>query len=136
MAKTPKPKRSKQASDSPSSPIQSVNQSESTTEMITSTIQLTNIPFNSNTDQFRLWRLKVEAYLESTDLFDELIDQTKQESTDASIPSSTKHPNDKNNKKVKSFLLLSIDDLTLSALTDIEKSRAGDVWSQMKRTIR
>src|SRR4051812_28921649 len=121
MAKTPKSQRSKPTPNSPSSSIRSLNQTESTTTMITPSIQLTNIPFNSKTDQFRLWRLKVEAYLDSTDLFDELIDQTKKESTEASIPSSTKHPNDKNNRKVKSFLLLSIDDLTLSALTDIEK---------------
>src|SRR4051812_20532193 len=124
MAKTPKSKRSKPTLSTPSSSTQSLTQSESRTTMITSSIQLSNIPFNSKTDQFRLWRIKVEAYLKSTKLYIELLDQTKEESSEATISISTSHRNENNNQKVKSFLLLSVDDLTLSTLTDIDQSRA------------
>ena len=53
-------------------------------------LQLNTIPFNSKVDQFRIWKLKVESYLDSLGFTDEI--------------SSTKSNSESDrNKKVKSF---------------------------------
>ncbi len=63
--------------------------------------QLNTIPFNSKVDQFRIWKLKVESYLESLGFTDEISKAKSSSDSDKS-------------KKVKSFLILSIGDETLS----------------------
>jgi len=54
-------------------------------------LQLNTIPFNSKVDQFRIWKLKVESYLDSLGFTDEI--------------SNAKSSSDsEKGKKVKSFL--------------------------------
>ena len=83
--------------------------------MASDQFQLTAIPFNPKIEQFRLWKLKVQSYLKSFHLSDE-IDAEKPADTDKNI-------------KVKTFLLLSIDSETLSSLTNLEDVTAHILWS-------
>ena len=78
--------------------------------MASDQFQLTAIPFNPKIEQFRLWKLKMQSYLKSSHLSDE-IDAKKTADTDKDI-------------KLKTFLLLSIDSETLSSLTNLEDATA------------
>jgi|SRR5690242_17926962 len=84
---------------------------------VPSQAQLNVIPFNSKVEQFRVWKLKVESYLDSLGLENEI--------------TSVKTESDERNKKVKAFLILSIDTETLSLLSKVKESTAHDVWKQM-----
>ncbi len=78
---------------------------------------LTPIVFNPKSDQFRVWKLKVKSYLESVELDNEIkVNKTESE------PSV--------NKKVRVFILLSLDNETLTALTDSisDDTTAHQVW--------
>jgi Reverse transcriptase (RNA-dependent DNA polymerase)/gag-polypeptide of LTR copia-type/GAG-pre-integrase domain/Integrase core domain len=81
-------------------------------------LQLNTIPFNSKVDQFRIWKLKVESYLDSLGFTDEI------NGIKSCLDSDR-------NKKVKSFLLLSIGDETLSVLTKVKESTSNDLWKQL-----
>lgn len=79
--------------------------------------QLNVISFNSKLEQFRVWKLKVESYLDSLGLENEI--------------TSVKTESNERNKKVKAFLILSIDTETLSLLSKVKESTAHEVWKQM-----
>ena len=84
-------------------------------------LQLNANPFNSKIDQFRICKLKVLSYLDSLGFSDELTG-IKVAETDTEIERS---------KKLKSFLILSNDNETLSLLSSVEKLSANELWKQL-----
>ncbi len=96
-----------------------MSSTQSTTESTPTVVQLIIIPLKSKLDQFRLWKVKVETYLDSLGVAAELT-KVKSEKVNSDL-----------NKKVKSFLLLSVDMDALSILSNIKDSSASEIWAQL-----
>lgn len=102
---------------------------------MSSSIQLTLIPFNTKVDVFRLWKMQVVTYLKSLNLYNELIEKDETEDEIKLKTDSTTDLPSLDNWKVKSFLLLSIGRETLSLLHNVadDSTTAQSIWKQLIR---